>query len=86
MSGLRRGGPGRRAGVPNAATTEIKQAARAIVEDPAYKASLIQRVTRGKAPHMETLLFHYAYGKPVEQLEVGGIGGGGLVVRWERAE
>lgn len=63
-SGLKRGGPGRPKGQPNKATAEIRDAARAIVEDKDYAESLKKRVIAGKAPHMETLLFHYAYGKP----------------------
>ena len=71
-SGLKRGGPGRRPGIPNKATLEIKDASRRLVEDPDYVKSLTRRLVAGKAPHMETLLFHYAYGKPKEQHEHSG--------------
>lgn len=64
-SGLRKGG-GRPKGVPNVASREIQSAAQRLVEDKAYQASLKQRLEDGKAPHMETLLFQYAYGKPKE--------------------
>lgn len=69
-SGLKRGGPGRKAGVPNKAAREFKDAARALVEDPVYVAELRRRLVAGKAPHMEPLLFHYAYGKPRETVDV----------------
>lgn len=67
-------GRGRPPGVPNKVSREIKAAARALVEDPDYVASLTARLTAGKAPHMETLLFHYAYGKPRDEIGVAMIG------------
>lgn len=63
---------GRPKGAQNKTTGEIREAAKAIVEDPAYVRSLKKRVKAGKAPHMETLLHYYAYGKPKEQVEVSG--------------
>jgi hypothetical protein len=63
---------GRPKGVPNKTTQEVKAAARAIVDDPAYRESLIKRLHAGLAPHMEPLLWHYAYGKPKETIEVEG--------------
>lgn len=81
-TGLKRGGPGRPVGVPNKATVEIKDASRLIVEDEAYVESLKKRVNAGKAPHMETLLFHYAYGKPKDTTEHKGAIR--LRVKWEQ--
>lgn len=72
-SGLKRGGPGRPKGSLNKATLEIKDAARKLVEAPEYVMSLERRLTQGRAPHMETLLFHYAYGKPTETVDTPGI-------------
>ena len=66
----RQEGIGRSKGTANKATAEIKNAARAIVNDPEYRALLMIRLKLGEAPHMETLLWHYAYGKPKEQVEV----------------
>lgn len=64
-SGLKRGGPGRKRGVPNKATVEVKEMARALVEDPTYRANLTARLRRGRcAPAVELGLWHYAYGKP----------------------
>lgn len=59
---------GRKKGTRNRAAVEIKEAARNIVESPSYLASLKARLKAGDAPHMESLLFHYAYGKPVERI------------------
>lgn len=67
---LRRGGPGRPKGVPNKANQDIRDAARKLLEDEEYQRSLALRLKRGDAPHMETLLHHYGYGKPKETLEV----------------
>jgi hypothetical protein len=52
---------GRTAGTPNAVTREIRGASRAILDDAAYQASLRERLIAGKAPHIETLLHHYAH-------------------------
>lgn len=59
-------GKGRPKGALNKATREIKDIAAGLLADPAYVTSLKRRLTSGKAPHMETLLHHYAYGKPKE--------------------
>jgi hypothetical protein len=60
---------GRKAGTPNKATAEIKDVARSLLEDPVYQAKLKQRLRDGKAPQIEQLLYHYAYGKPKERFE-----------------
>lgn len=51
----------------------IRELATALVTDPVYQASLHERLANGKAPHMETLLHYYAYGKPKEQVEHSGV-------------
>lgn len=56
--------------MPNKATRDIREAARRLLEDDDYQRSLALRLKRGDAPHMETLLHHYAYGKPKETLSV----------------
>jgi hypothetical protein len=61
---------GRPKGSLNRTTIEIREFARRLIEDPEYQAGLWQRVTEGKAPQMEMLLFKYAYGQPVERHEV----------------
>lgn len=61
---------GRKKGVPNKNTREIKDFSKGFLERPAYRKSLKRRVDAGEAPHMETLLHHYGYGKPKESLDV----------------
>lgn len=79
-SGLRRGGPGRPKGIPNKANREIRDIARRLLEDPGYLKALKARLLSGKAPTLEPLLYHYAYGKPKESVEVSGENGGPLKV------
>ena len=61
---------GRPKGATNVASREIKDVARRLLEDAAYQARLVTRLRAGKAPHVEVLLFHYAFGRPVERHEV----------------
>jgi hypothetical protein len=63
---------GRPKGVPNKATQQVKELARRLVEDPEYlkKLGAGLRKRKGVAPAVETLLWHYAYGKPKEQIEI----------------
>jgi hypothetical protein len=72
VKGERREGQGRPKGRLADATIEVKAAARNLVDDPEYRESLRKRLHAGLAPHMETLLWHYAYGKPKETIEVEG--------------
>jgi len=62
---------GRPAGVPNKATTAVRQVCAAIIEDPTYCANLLKRARAGAlAPAVECLLWHYRYGRPKHQVEV----------------
>lgn len=45
-----------------------------------YRVNLKERIKRGKAPHMETLLHHMTYGKPKETLELQGSGDGEFIL------
>ncbi len=62
---------GRGKSTPNKTTVEVRRLAREFLEDPAYRRSLRQRLIQGRAQHLETLLWHYAFGKPREQVEKG---------------
>jgi hypothetical protein len=71
---------GRQRGTVNKVTVEIRDAARRLLELPDYRRNLRTRLIEGKAPHMETLLFHYAYGKPKETVEQSG--DQRIVIQW----
>ncbi len=60
---------GRRKGVPNKATTVVRELARRLVQDPKYLESLQRRLRRGEAGSMEPLLWNHAYGRPAEPRE-----------------
>ncbi len=75
-------GMGRKKGVLNKATIEVKAFCRELLDDPTYQASLKQRLREGVLPPaMETLLWHYSYGKPKEQMELTGKDGGPIQVQ-----
>ncbi len=64
---------GRVLGTRNKASEEIVQWARAVLEDPEYRQNLAARLRAGKvAPAVETALYYYAYGRPVERIEHSG--------------
>jgi len=70
---LKRGGsPGRKKGSLNIVTRQIAEFAKSLLEDPEYQAKLKARLLAGKAPHLEPILFYYAYGKPKERVELSG--------------
>lgn len=56
---------------PRAPKLSIKERAKEILTSPEYFQSVIDRLRMGELPpQVETLLYHYAYGKPVERYEV----------------
>ena len=59
---------GRPQGAIGKRTREIRELARRIVESPTYLKNLKARLNNGTAPHMEPVLFYYAYGKPIERI------------------
>lgn len=70
---LKRGGsPGRPKGARSERSKTIEAMARAFLEGREYQASLKKRLISGASPQVEILLYHYAYGKPVDRLELVG--------------
>ena len=64
-------GPGRPKGSLNKRTIEAKAFARQLVSDPTYLQNLqVALEERNVEPSIETMLWHYAYGKPKESVEV----------------
>ncbi len=56
-------------------SNEAKTFARDILRSEKYKKTLRVRAENGTLPAaVEQMLWHYAYGKPVEQIEVRGLG------------
>ena len=73
-------GPGRKKGVPNKATAEVRAACKAIVDDSQYRETLLARARAGTlAPAVECMLWHYAKGKPKDQVEHSGE----IMLSWE---
>jgi hypothetical protein len=56
--------------VPNKATQDIKAFCREFLSSENYRQSAARRVLAGEAPHLETLYYHYGYGKPRETLAI----------------
>jgi hypothetical protein len=66
LANLKRGGqPGRKPGVPNAATMEIRAlAGRLLVEDEEWIESARRRMIAGEAPHLEIFFLSHRFGRP----------------------
>lgn len=74
-------GPGRPPGRLNNATLEARKFAHGLVSSAAYRKEIKARLMAGSlAPALEAMLFHYAYGKPPDKLEVTGADAGPLQV------
>lgn len=63
---------GRKPGIQNRRTIEVREVCSRLVDDPIYLGALRRRMINGTAGAMEPLLWHYAHGKPVERVEQGG--------------
>lgn len=58
-------------GATNFTRGEAQKFARSIIESKDYRDDLAARAKSGKlAPAIESMLWHYAYGKPIEQVQV----------------
>jgi hypothetical protein len=74
-TGGRRKGSGNK--IPPVARNDVRDVCRAMVEEHGYRERLKLRMQIGKiAPAVETMVWHYAYGKPVETVELTGKDGG----------
>jgi len=67
-----RPGPGRPKGAENTRTKEGRELARKFATDPVYQQRLLQRLRAGKAGALEVTIWHYAYGKPKDEIEFKG--------------
>ena len=68
--GERRGG--RSSGSRNKRTVDGEAYARAIMEDPTVRATLLKQAQQGVLPSvLVQMFFSYAYGKPVEVVDSG---------------
>jgi len=65
---------GRRPGSRNRATVEAREFANRLIDDPEYREALRRRLIAGTAGGVEVLIWHYAYGKPVDRVETGSAG------------
>ena len=63
--------PGRPKGSKDKRTIEAQQLAARLVDDPDYRKKLLADMrVRKVAPAIEVMLWHYAYGKPKDMVEV----------------
>jgi hypothetical protein len=77
---------GRPKGVPNKVTTEVKAVATELVDDPVYRARLRRALqTRTVAPAIEVMLWHYAYGKPKDAVDLTLTGDAEIIARLSAA-
>ena len=64
-------GAGAKKGVPWRATRDFRLACARLVDSKSYRAALKRRLLNGKvAPAMEVLLWHYAHGKPADEIKL----------------
>jgi hypothetical protein len=72
---------GRRKGTLNKITQDIRGLAQRMISDPAYVIALNKRMRKGTAGAIELLIWHYAYGKPVETTRLIGSSGGAVQIK-----
>lgn len=69
MKGGRRDGAGRKPGIKNKSTLEIKDIVQSAVDFPAMIQALFTKALQGD-PACAKLLFEYGYGKPKQSIDV----------------
>ena len=74
---------GRLPGSLNKATVEARDACAELVDDPEYRRRLGERLRGGElSPAVECMLWHYAKGKPKEEVQAAQ----NMVITWERPD
>jgi hypothetical protein len=64
-------GAGRPRGSVSQKTLEVQAYAKGVVEDPEVRAQILAQAQAGLLPPpVMTMLFHYAYGRPKETIDV----------------
>ena len=61
---------GRTAGTPNRTTVDVRGLARGLVDNKSYLDSLGRRLRSGSAGSIEALIWHYAFGKPLDRMSI----------------
>lgn len=69
--GLLRGGPGRKPGIPNKATRDIKAFCQKLFERPVFRKNLLKQWDELTLdPAYRQLLTHYGFGKPATAIDL----------------
>lgn len=71
---------GRVKGTPNKRTADIREYCVKFATDPEYRENVRTRIMRGKAPHIEQLIWRYAFGDPKQSITLSGPDGGPVSV------
>lgn len=74
---------GRPKGARNKNSRAAEGVCKKLVEDREYRAAFKKRFKAGELPPpLEAMVWHYAFGKPTEHVELGGEGGGPVLVKF----
>ncbi len=68
-------------GAINRITQDIRGLAQRMISEPGYVDALNRRMKKGTAGAIELLIWHYAYGKPVETTRLIGSTGGAVQIK-----
>jgi len=61
---------GKKKGDIGGKSKEIKKFFADFISGKEYRENIKQRILKGRAPHIETLAFHYTCGKPAERVQI----------------